>query len=297
MKKLLFAVIMLSVLLASCAAPAPAQPEVIKETVIVETEKEVVVTAVPEETKPVVKVGIVVHGQPPVRYYVDGDPMKGLAGYEVDVMRNVAECMGVELETYDVAWAGLFAGLLSGKWDWAASSVFIRQDREEMMDFSDPYQDSDIAFMKPKGTQLDTFEDLKGKVLCADTGAGSEIWLRDNLEKYGPYTIQTYSGIQNVWNDVLAGRCDGGLGDSPTMEYFVKDYPDQLDRGLYLGVGYKVGIAFRPDDPMIPEFNACLREMKTSGQLAELYETHFGVAPHPDSAVVDLFETKYVPDK
>ena len=242
--------------------------------------------------KEVVKVGIVVHGQPPVRYYIDGDPMKGLTGYEVGIIESVAECMGLEVEFYDVTWSGLFAGLLSEKWDWAASSVFIKPEREEMMDFSNPYQESDIAFLKPADSQLDSLDDLQGKKLGADTGSGAHNWLTENEGKYGPYEILTYDGMSEVQQDVVAGRLDGGLGDSPNMEFFAAQYPE-VEMGLYLDMGYMIGIAFRPDDPMVDEFNKCLMELKKSGKTAELYEEFFGAPPRKESAVVRLFPDGY----
>lgn len=243
------------------------------------------------------RIGLVVSATPPRAYYKDGDPKKGLEGIEVELMNKVAQCMNVQTEYMDVAWSGLFTGLLSNKWDWAASAVFIRKDRAAMMDFADPYMDSDVAFMVRKGTKLKTFADLKDKTLCADTGAGSELWLRENLAKYGPYKIQTYNGVADVWNDVLAGRCDGGLGDSPAVEFFVKNYPDKLEPGLYLGLSYKCAIAFRPGDPMIPEFNRCQRELKKSGEMSALYKKYYGADPQPGSATVELFTTPYKPDK
>lgn len=235
-----------------------------------------------------IKVGIVVHGEPPVRYYIDGDPMKGLTGYEVDIIENVADCMGVEVEFYDVTWSGLFAGLLSEKWDWAASSVFITEEREAMMRFSNPYQESDVAFLKQAGTQLDSFDDLEGKVLGADTGSGAYNWLEENQDTYGPYTIQTYDGMGEVQQDVVSGRLDGGLGDSPNMEFFAGQYPE-VEMGLYLGAGYKIGIAFRPDYPLVDDFNECLMKLKESGRTAELFEEHFGSEPREGGPVVTTY--------
>ena len=55
-----------------------------------------------------------------------------------------------------------------------------------------------------------------------------------------------------MFNDVLAGRCDGGLGNSISgCEFFAQKYSDQVETGLYLGleIGYKVAIAFRSGDP------------------------------------------------
>jgi len=240
-------------------------------------------------------VGICVGSTTKETHYIDGDPEKGLTGFGPEFLNEIAKCMNREIEYKDVAWNGLFTGLISGKWDVASSDIFITAEREEMMDFADPHTDNDLAFLVPLDAPIDTLEQLKGKILCCDTGAGSEKWLRENLETYGPYTIQTYDGMTNALNDVLTGRCDASLGDSQPLEFYAQDYKDQVRTGLYLGMGYKVGFAFRPDDPMIAEFNECQRELKKSGFLAELFEKWYGYPPQPDSAVFDLYETPYVP--
>ena len=242
----------------------------------------------------VLRVGICVSPNPPRAYYEGGDPANGLVGVEPELLTEIAKCMGREVEFYDVAWSGLFTGLLSEKWDVAASAIFITADRLEMMDFADPYVDNDLAFLVRVDNPITTYEDLKGKVLCCDTGAGSEKWLREHMDEYGPYTIQTYNGASDIWPDVMTGRCDGGLGDSPNIEFYSKQYPDQVRPGLYLGMGYKAAFSFRPGDPMIPEFNECQRELKKNGFLPELYEKYYGTPAQEGTAVYDLYETPYV---
>src|SRR5690349_17084255 len=63
------------------------------------------------------RVGLVVAAQPPRAYYRDADPTKPLTGYEVDILEQIAKRLRKDIVFYDVAWAGLFTGLLADKWD------------------------------------------------------------------------------------------------------------------------------------------------------------------------------------
>ncbi len=284
MKQLISLTIVL-VFLIGLVGCAPAQPEVI------------VITATPGPVEKVIRIGQSVSGGPPFAYYTDGDPNKPLIGLEPDMINEIGECMGARVEWYDVNWTGIFTGLLAGKWDIASGQIFATQERDASMDFADPYMEADTGVMIKKGAQLKSLEDMKGKVLGADTGSAAIEWLQDNVDKYGPYEIKTYDTLSEVWLDVEAGRIDGGLGDAPGIVFYVKDYPN-LELGFELGEGYMQASAFRPGDPLMEEYNKCQRELKKSGRLAEIYETYFGAPPEPDSVVNKLFDdAPYVPDK
>lgn len=275
---------------APTTAPAAPMEEAVKPQVLAEADAK-------EGASDVIRIGITVSGRPPRAYYQDGDPSKPLMGYEPDLLEEIARRAGLKIVYYDVAWSGLFTGLLANKWDVGASDVFIKKEREDMMDFSEPHLDSDLGVLTKIDAGIDSFEDLKGKVLCTDTGAGSESWLRDHIDEYGPYTIQTYDGVSDAFLDVQAGRCDGAVTDAPGVDWYVKDFPDTLKRAMVLGEAYRVGFAFRPGDPLIETFTATIREMKKDGFIGETYKKYYGVLPPETSSAFNIYETPYVPDK
>lgn len=243
------------------------------------------------------RIGMVVGATPPRSYYPNSDPSQPLTGYEPDILEEVAKRMGKEIVYYDVAWAGLFTGLLAEKWDVAASNVFIKIDREAMMDFSEPHLDSDIGVLASITSEMDGLDDLKGKTLGVDTGSGAEVWLRENIEKYGPYTIQTYNGVPDAFLDVLTGRLDGAITDVSNVDWYVKDNSDRVKRAMVLGEAYRVGFAFRPGDPLQNEFTKAIREMKEEGVIAEIYKKYYNVYPNEGNSAYVLYAEPYVPNK
>ena len=267
------------------AAPAGEKPQILTEDKAMEGGSDVL------------RIGLVVSGRPPRAFYPDADPTKPVSGYEPDILEEISRRTGLEIVYYDVAWSSLFTGLLANKWDVGASDVFIKIEREEMMDFSEPHLDADLGVLVPIDSEIASFEDLKGKVLCTDTGAGSESWLRENLEKWGPYEIQTYDGVSDAFLDVQAGRCDGAVTDDRGVDWYVKDFSDTLKKAMVLGEAYRVGFAFRPDDPLIDTFNEAIRSMKEDGFIAESYKTYYGVYPPEGSSAFTIYETPYVPTK
>ena len=236
-------------------------------------------------------VGLVIT-TPPRSYYVNSDPEQPLTGYEPDILNEIARRIGKEVVYYDVAWAGLFTGLLAQKWDVAASNIFINQDRLKMMDFSEPHFDTGMGVLVGLNSSISSLGDLKGKILGVDIGSGAEVWLRENMNKYGPYTIQSYNGTPDVFLDVQTGRLDGGVSDLSIIDWYIESHKSRLKRGTTLGEFYNVGFAFRKDSPIISEVTTAIRDMKKDGTIAEIYYKYHGVYPEKDNSAYVLYDEK-----
>ncbi len=248
-------------------------------------------TVVSAQDREVLKVGLTL-GVPASADYKDGDPSKGVTGFDVETMRAITDCMGYDVEFIETQWSSIFTGLQSGKWDISSAQIFMRKDRAEMVDFADPYMDSDLLFITQIDKKLEKKEDLKGKKICCVTGAGSSVWLEDpeHQAAYGPYEIVTYEDKLDIWQDVLAGRCDAGIGDSPEVLNVAKKYDDKLSADLFLGMGYKCAFAFRKGDERVAAFNECQRKLKADGTIPALFEEWYGKPAPADTATNTLYD-------
>jgi polar amino acid transport system substrate-binding protein len=194
------------------------------------------------------------------------------------------------VEYKSAPFATVLTGVQSGQWDIAMSSIWIKKERAEVMDFADPYYDSGIGLMTRKGgiTRLDQ---MKGKVFGSDTGSANEAWLVDNQDKYGPYEIKSYDYWVDAALDLEAGRLDGVVVDDPIALYYIKQHPNSgLVMNIYMP-GFKAGqaLAFKKGSPLRDEFNKIQNEMKKDGTLAAINKKWFGVEPQPDSSTVNIW--------
>jgi ABC-type amino acid transport substrate-binding protein len=241
-------------------------------------------------------VGIVVSPLPPRAYFENADPSQPLRGYEVDIITEIARRINKDVVFYAVAWPTLFTGLLANKWDMTASNIFIKIEREDMMDFAEPYLDSDVACLAKIGTKIDSLADLKGKILGCVTGSGPELWLRDNMAKYGPYELRTYEGHQDSFLDVETGRLDGAFTDMVAVDWYVREHSTTMKRAVTLGLAYRVGFSFRPNDPLVPAVTKALQDMKRERFIMNIYHKYYNVYPPENSAANIIFENGYYPD-
>jgi len=239
-------------------------------------------------------VGICIDSLPPRAYFEDSDPTKPLKGYEVDIITEIARRLNKDVVFYTVSWPSLFTGLLADKWDMAAANIFIKKEREDMMDFAEPYLDADVACLAKEETKIDTLEDLKGKILGCATGSGPAIWLEENIGKYGPYEIRTYEEHTDAFLDVETGRIDGAFTDMVAVDWYVRENP-HMKRTVTLGLAYRVGFPFRPGDPLVPQVTKALQDMKKEHFIMDTYYKYYNVYPPEGSAADIIFTDGYMP--
>jgi ABC-type amino acid transport substrate-binding protein len=60
-------------------------------------------------------------------------------GFDIDVAREIATRLGVEVEFTDPTFDAVVAGNWSGRWDMSVGSVTVTEDRTEVLDFTQPY--------------------------------------------------------------------------------------------------------------------------------------------------------------
>jgi ABC-type amino acid transport substrate-binding protein len=60
-------------------------------------------------------------------------------GFDIDVAREIAERLGVEIEFTDPSFDAVVAGNWSGRWDVSVGSITVTEERMEVLDFTQPY--------------------------------------------------------------------------------------------------------------------------------------------------------------
>lgn len=155
---------------------------------------------------------------PPMEF-IDSD--KQLAGYSVDYVKALAEVLGIEITSRNVAWDGIFAGLLSDRYDFVASSVTITPERQHSMDFSLPYYEVRQAVVVPKNTDPKTVDDLKGKTLGAQLGTTGFF----AIDKIKGAKGRSYDEIGQAMEALYSGRIDGVVCDDPIAADFALQNP------------------------------------------------------------------------
>ena len=160
---------------------------------------------------------------PPVSFVDKQGERTGLA---IEIVRKMAEDMGVELVLQDYDWQGLIPALLSGKADMIAADMTPTPKRATALLFTEPvFFTSTIAFTT-KDTDFQSWEDLnqEGITVGATQASTYSAAARDKLPNA---SLKEYQGGTAATAQALAqGRIDAGISDSGTIKGFLKEYPD-----------------------------------------------------------------------
>ena len=81
---------------------------------------------------------------PPFEYINDNGT---IVGFDVEMTTKILEAAGYTVEVKDISFDSLIPSLENGKIDVIAAAMTITEDREEQIDFSDPYYEADQSIL------------------------------------------------------------------------------------------------------------------------------------------------------
>lgn len=197
------------------------------------------------------------------------------AGVSVDLIKAFGEYAGREIRIENTAWDGLIPSLQTGTADLVISSMTIRPDRAEQVDFSDPYANALLAVLVNKNTGAASIEDLNqpGKKLAVKSGSTGHLYAQSNLTEAELIVLADESACVT---EVAQGRADGFIYDQLTIYRNRQNNPDTTD-AIFIPFQEpeKWGIAVRKgNQELLDQVNAFLKGFREDGGYEKLEETY-----------------------
>lgn len=199
-----------------------------------------------------------------------------VVGLDIDLMKEVAKALGRKLVIKDFnEFDALLPALENGTLGVVISAVTIREDRDEVVDFSEPYFEASQAVLKKGSNSLVYSGDpnvFTGVRVGYQKGTTSESWAENNLkEKVGVAALTPFGDMALGLELLQLGSMDVMILDEPAARSFVK-----MRGGLALAgtmeTGEKYGIVVANGDPhkFLPTINKTIKRMKESGEYDKL---------------------------
>lgn len=176
----------------------------------------------------ILKVGVEV-GYPPFEYYADDGVTP--VGCDIDLAKELAKRLGVEVDYINTAWDAIFEGLKSEKYDVIISAVTINADRQVNFEFSSPYIVNWQCIVVKKGSDpVTSILGLDGLKVGYQGQTTSDEYLGAFIER-GDLTVETspYEKVLNCFDDLKYGRLDAVICDSTVAVDYVAREPDQYE--------------------------------------------------------------------
>ncbi|MBZ9558669.1 MULTISPECIES: transporter substrate-binding domain-containing protein [Modicisalibacter] len=202
-----------------------------------------------------------------------------MVGFDMDILREIADRAGFDINLRTMDFNGIIPAVQTGNADLAIAGITITDEREKIVDFSDPYYDSGLRILVPAGDDsVQDLSDLEGKRIGTKIGSTSYDYLQKHLGDKAD--IKPYPGSADMYLALMGGSVDAVFYDAPNVGYFAKTKGEgkaQVVGPLYEGQQY--GIAFTSGSQWREPANEALAAMKEDGTYAEIYKKWFGEMP------------------
>ena len=208
-------------------------------------------------------------------------------GFEMELLTLFGQQAGYAFEIEVVPFESIIAGIAAGKYDMGASSLNITPEREESVDFSDPYIAWDVVMVcKGEGTAQKemTLADLDNATIGIVTGTSWDLV----AQKQFPAAERKY--FANTADVILAleqGKVDthfadktvyvGARWENDAITYIDEPIGQVNNALIFAKDGY--------DEELLAQVNAFIAKTKADGTLDRLSDKWFAdVEPeeHPD---------------
>ena len=204
--------------------------------------------------------------------YVEGDE---IVGYDIDMIKAIAEKAGFELEFSPMDFDAVIAAVAVDFDTIGVSGVSITDERKLSVLFSDGYINAGLVVIVKADSGYETTEQLKGKLIGVQLGTTSDFAAE---EITGPENVQQYKTFLNAIMDLQGNKIDAVIIDKPVGQAIMASLNDpnlvMVDMGLqadWYGIEINMG-----NVELQAKINKALAELQAEGFFDELAVKYFG---------------------
>ena len=202
-------------------------------------------------------------------------PSKEIVGYDVDIIKAVAQKAGLTIKIVNTPWTGIFAALNNGDVDLVISGVTINDKRKQSYDFTAPYFEARQLIAVHKDSNVKGLKDLAGKKIGVVTGSTGDDTASREFGKTNP-DIRRFESTPVVISELANGGLDAAIGDNGVIAFrtqehkHLKTVADASFPKEFFGIVVKQG-----NKDLLDKLNKGLAAAKADGSYAQIFKKWF----------------------
>lgn len=215
--------------------------------------------------------------------FEDPDAPSGYSGFDIDLVQEIASRLDLELEVVNTGFDPIESGVAmeSDQCDLAAAAMTITEEREENINFTDPYFDAEQSLLVPADSDIESLEDFGGRRLGVQSATTGEAYAQDNAPD--DTEIVSFENPGDLFTALGAGEIEGVLQDLPVNSEHARDNDDvEVIETFDTGESYGFGAKREGKENLVDAINSTLNEMRDDGTYDEIYNEYFE-APEEDA--------------
>ena len=209
---------------------------------------------------------------PPLQFVKDGTAV----GWEYDAMAEIAKRLNMTVTYENTSWDAMIPAVSEGQYDIGMTGITIRDDRKEVVDFSDPYMPSEMVMLvrgdEERFADAASFAANPDLLMAAQPGTtpfyvGVYEVLDGDEANPRVQTMETFGATVQA---LRAGDVDLVLTDGTAGQGYV-----DASGGALKIVGEKLGtedfgFIFPKGSDLVAPINAAIADMKADGTIDAL---------------------------
>jgi glutamate transport system substrate-binding protein len=197
-----------------------------------------------------------------------------IEGFDVDLGQAIADKLGVEANFVEAISDNRIPFLQDGTVDLVLSTMTINAERDQEIDFSEPYYIAEGRILVPQDSDITGVDSLAGKRVCTALGSTYEETLKEQAPDADLRLVDSYSECLEL---IQNGAVDAVSTDDVILTGMIiqDDTLQMVDAEPLTTEPYGAGI--KDGDAEFKEFvDGVLDEYKSGGGWAEAYEKWVG---------------------
>ena len=148
-------------------------------------------------------------------------------GYDVMMAKKIADELGYDLQIVRLDWDSLIPAVQTGQVDCVIAGQSITKERQEAVDFTDPYYYASIVTLVKAGGKYENATSVADLAGATCTSQQSTIWYTVCLTQIQDANIlSATASAPDMLMSLEADKCDIVVTDQPTGKGALVAYPD-----------------------------------------------------------------------
>lgn len=200
-------------------------------------------------------------------------------GFDIDIINAIGERLGLEIKIQKTPFGTIFRDLAQGQFDAVISATTILPEREEVVDFSDPYFLANQALVVTPGSDIQTVDDLADTTVGVQLGTTGADYAEDETDAA---EVRPFDLVDQALQALNADQVDAAIVDLPVAAAAIEE-GEEIEIADDLETGEEYGISVQPgSDELLDAINGALTEIKEDGTYEEIYREWFNEDPPPE---------------
>ena len=210
---------------------------------------------------------------PPYEMVADGEGVyQGYEGIDVEIAVALADKLGLELQIDDMDFDAALMAVQNNAADVMLAGLSYSEERDENMDFTDPYATGIQVVIVPEGSEV-TLDNVGEYMIGTQRGTTGFQYATDD---YGEEHVIGYDNGATAVQELINGTIDAVIIDNAPAQEYVAANPDAglaLLDGAWVEEDYCAAVD-EGNTVLLDAINAALNEMITDGTVQTIVDKY-----------------------